>query len=615
MIKRSDPVKLVISPDNLEIEVAPQANLMTELAKAGIMLTSPCGGEGTCQKCRVIVSEDVKPVPADFWLACQTKIESDLTVEVPPTSRASEMRILVGGTSRQVTFDPAITKQCVKLPDQNLQGSIAEIDLLIQALDLRADLKADYDILRKLPVVLEKSERELTAVTCQDRILDLELGDTSDCAYGVALDVGTTTIVGTLVDLSTGKDLAVASTVNRQAQHGYDVIARIKFSMEHDQGLSILQELVQESVNQVLIEVAEAAKVDLNQIYEVSIAGNTTMSHLMLGVSPESLGSLPYVPVFSDAIEVSTVDLGLKTHPEANAHFLSNIGGYVGADTVAAILATELDQANSRTRMLIDIGTNCEIVLRRGDDLFACSTPAGPAFEGAKISCGMYAGHGAIERVSLSDDCTIKTIGGGEPIGICGSGIVDIGAELLRTGIVDSTGRMLLRSELPDNLPTGLRERVIDHNGEIEYCIAEKPQVDTVSSEAQPIVFTQRDMRELQLAKAAIRSGIDVLVKEVGLSIQDLDQLLIAGGFGSYLNKANAIRLGLIPDLPHDRIKIIGNAAIAGAKLALISQEQRRGGQAIASETQHLQIAETPDFQVYFMEAMIFESGVFYDAS
>ena len=604
MIKQGDPVKLMVSPDNLEIEVAPQANLMTELAKVGVMLTSPCGGEGTCQKCRVIASEG----QANFWLACQTKIESDLAIEVPLTSRASEMRILAGGTSRKVTFAPAIVKRFAKLSNQTLQGSISEIDLLIQTLDLRADLKAGCEILRKLPIVLEKSNRALTTVTCQERILDLEPGDTSGLAYGLALDIGTTTIVGTLVDLSTGKDLAVSSTVNRQAQHGHDVIARIKFSMEKGHGLNILQELVKESVNQILIEVAETAEVDPYQIYEATIAGNTTMSHLMLGVSPESLGSLPYTPVFSNAINVSAIDIGLKTHPKANVHFLPNIGGYVGSDTIAAILATELDQIDSRTRMLIDIGTNCEIVLRRGGNLFACSTPAGPAFEGAKINCGMYAGDGAIERVSLNDDCQTKTIGGGESIGICGSGIVDIGSELLRTGIVDFTGRMLPKSELPDDLPKGLRERVIDHNGEIEYRV-------TDSTSGQPIVFTQRDMRELQLAKAAIRSGIDVLIKEVGIAVENLDQLLIAGGFGSYLNKANAIRLGLIPDLPHNRIKIIGNAAIAGAKLALISQDQRRRGQTVAGETQHLQIAETPDFQAQFIEAMIFELRDSYDSS
>ena len=604
MIKQSDPVKLMVSPDNLEIEVAPQANLMTELAKVGVMLTSPCGGEGTCQKCRVIASEG----QANFWLACQTKIESDLTIEVPLTSRASEMRILAGGTPRKVTFVPAIVKRFAKLSKQDLQGSISEIDLLIQTLDLRADLKAGCEILRKLPIVLEKSNRALTTVTCQERILDLEPGDTSGLAYGLALDIGTTTIVGTLVDLSTGKDLAVSSTVNRQAQHGHDVIARIKFSMEKGHGLNILQELVKESVNQILIEVAETAEVDPYQIYEATIAGNTTMSHLMLGISPESLGSLPYTPVFSNAINVSAIDIGLKTHPKANVHFLPNIGGYVGSDTIAAILATELDQIDSRTRMLIDIGTNCEIVLRRGGNLFACSTPAGPAFEGAKINCGMYAGDGAIERVSLDDDCQIKTIGGGESIGICGSGIVDIGSELLRTGIVDFTGRMLPKSELPDDLPKGLKERVIDHNGEIEYRV-------TNSTNGQPIVFTQRDMRELQLAKAAIRSGIDVLIKEVGIAVEDLDQLLIAGGFGSYLNKVNAIRLGLIPNLPHNRIKIIGNAAITGAKLALISQDQRRRGQTVASEIQHLQIAETPDFQAQFIEAMIFELRDSYDSS
>ena len=632
MEQRDSPIQLTILPEHQVIEVVPPTTLMGALADAGIGLTAPCAGQGTCGKCLVQVAhseaeqgsgvESLSPptglehellttsrLSAGFRIACQAQVRSDITVDIPPTSRASEMRILLGGASRKVTFEPSIVKTFVSLPPQKLEGALSEVDLLKDVLDLRADLRADYAVLSGLPIILQQrapqmaapTNRELTVITREDQIIALEPGDTTDGGYGLALDVGTTTVVGALIDLSTGKDLAVASAVNGQMQHGHDVIARIKFSTETEDGLGKLQDAARTAVNQILMKVTESARIPTGQIYEIAAVGNTTMSHLLLGISPQSLGHLPYVPVFSSALNVPAVDLDFKVNPKANVHLLPNIAGFVGADTVGAILAAGFDQPDGRTRMLADIGTNCEIVLRRGDDLFACSTPAGPAFEGAKIHHGMYAGDGAIEQVRFDEgDCTHKVIGHSPPQGICGSGLVDIGAELLRVGIVDSTGQMLPPAELPKELPQTLKERVIEREGQTEFVIA------TVANE-EPITLTQRDMRELQLAKAAIRSGIEVLLQHTGLSVGGLDELCIAGGFGSYLNKDNAIRLGLIPDMPRDRIRILGNAAIGGAKLALISQEMRRCAEIVACQAQHLQIAETPDFQTQFIEAMIFE--------
>jgi len=518
------------------------------------------------------------------------------------------MRILLGGASRKVVLEPSVVKRFVQLPSQALGGAVSEIELLRNTLDLRADLRAEPAILRELSLILHSANRGLTVIACDDRIIALEPGDTIDSVYGLALDVGTTTVVGVLMDISTGKDLAVASAVNGQTRYGHDVIARIKHSIEIDDGLAALQDAVKDTVNRIIMEVAFVANISPAEIYETTVVGNTTMSHLLLGISPRSLGHLPYVPVFSAALNVSAAELGFKVNPKANVHVLPNIAGFVGADTVGAILAAGFDEPDGRTRMLADIGTNCEIVLRHGDALYACSTPAGPAFEGAKIRHGMYAGDGAIEQIHLEEgdnplnegDCTYKVIGHKAPQGLCGSGLVDIGAELLRVGIVDLTGRMLPPEELPEELPQALKNRVIERDGQIQFVIA-------MAENGEPITLTQRDMRELQLAKAAIRTGIEVLLQHTGLSIDALDELCIAGGFGSYLNKDNAIRLGLIPDLPRNRIRIIGNAAIGGAKLALISQEMRRRAETVARQTRHLQIAETPDFQTQFMEAMLFE--------
>lgn len=608
-------MQLTILPENQVVEVVPRLALMDAIAEAEIALTAPCAGEGTCGKCRVNVRANTgveKPTTLELELlttdqlrdglrlACQAQICADTTVEIPPTSRASEMRILLGGASRKVALEPGTVKRFVRLPSQKLEGAISEIDLLIKTLDLRADLRADYGILQELSLILQKTNRELTVVACDDRVIALEPGDTANGVYGLALDVGTTTGVGILIDLATGKDLAVASAVNRQTQYGHDVIARIKFSSENQDELAKLSEAARDTVNQILMEVTESAQISADQIYEIAIVGNTTMSHLLLGISPQSLGRLPYVPVFSTDLNIPAAELGFKINPKANVHILPNIAGFVGGDTVGAILAGGLDEPDGRIRMLVDIGTNCEIVLRRGDELYACSTPAGPAFEGAKIRHGMFAGDGAIEQIHLDENCTYKAIGGKIPQGICGSGLVDVGAELLRVGIVDSTGRMLPAEELPAELPQALKNRVVEREEQIEFVIA-------VAENGEPIVLTQRDMRELQLAKAAVRSGIEVILQSIGLSAADLDELCIAGGFGSYLNKDNAVRLGLIPDLPRNRIRIVGNAAIGGAKLALISQEMRRKAETVARQIQHLQIAETPDFQNQFMEAMMFE--------
>jgi uncharacterized 2Fe-2S/4Fe-4S cluster protein (DUF4445 family) len=301
----------------------------------------------------------------------------------------------------------------------------------------------------------------------------------------------------------------------------------------------------------------------------------------------------------SHGFNVDAGTLGIHIHPSANIHVLPGIAGFVGADTVAAILAAGMDEDHGDVRMLADVGTNCEIVLRHGSRLIACSTPAGPAFEGARIRNGMYAGPGAIERVRLDEDCALRVIGRIPPQGICGSGLVDLGAELLRVGIMDETGRLLDDPELDGRISFSLRRRLVETDGERSFVVAE-------TEEGNPLVLTQRDIRELQVAKAAIRSGVEVLLDAAGLCPEDVSTLYLAGGFGSYLNRAHALYLGMIPDMPVDRIRFTGNAAAVGARLALVSQEMRRRAEQVARHAEHLQIADTPDFQFRFAEAMLF---------
>jgi len=607
--------ELTIQPENKKIIVPSNTTLLEAITGAGINITAACGGKSSCGKCRVIIADGNLPLPTDaelsiltekqlrsgMRLACRAQINSDIVITIPDTSRSVEVRILMAGASHQVELAPNVSKHYVELPTQNLTESVSLFDHMCSELNI-CELSTDLNLLQILPNVLHWSNK-ITAVICGNKIIALEQGDTTNRCYGVALDIGTTTIVGALIDLTTGDDIETVSLVNPQSQHGHDVISRINFTIEDKNGLDELQTAVIGAINKILASLTRASNVKPDEIYEVTVVGNSTMFHLLLGIHPRSLGTMPYVPVVSRSVDVNAIDLGiLHVNPKANVHVLPNIAGFVGADSVGAILAANFDKAEDDSiRIMADMGTNCEIILRQHDQLFACSAAAGPAFEGAKIKHGMYAGPGAIESVSLNDDCEYKTIGSVAPKGICGSALVDLGAELLRVGIVDAMGRMLDRNELNDKISPQLQQRIIRNENDetLEFVIARAANND-------PITLTQRDVRELQLAKAAIRTGIEVLLRQAELQLDDIDELCIAGGFGNYINKENAIRLGLIPQLPLERIKFVGNAAFAGAKMALISRDIRERAENVARNTHHLQIADTPDFQTLYMESMIF---------
>ena len=604
--------QLVLLPEKRSCEVPPGTTLRDALVLLDVDLIVPCGGEGTCGKCRVEASGEISPLTSSerallspeqleegIRLACQARLSGQVQVSVPASSRPPDMRILPGGTMRQIQAEPAVLKKVVQPTPQTLDDPHARLEHLRRGGDLRADLHAGIDLLRRLPNILDSAAGEVTAVLRDDLLLDVEAGDTSGRCFGLALDLGTTTVVASLADLQSGRELAHAVTVNQQTSFGHDVVGRINATLEQEDGLERLQQAARSSLENVIAQVLEKSGVDRREIYEATLVGNATMTHLFLGIDPASLGKLPYVATVGDAVVEPARLLGLDLHPAARLYVLPNIAGFVGADTVGAILAAGLDEDDGRIRLLADIGTNCEIALRLKDRLLVTSTPAGPAFEGARITCGMYAAAGAIEKVRIDDDVSCKTIGGETPRGLCGSGLVDASAELLRVGIVDSTGRMLPLEELDGNLNANLQSRLIEAENGMAFVLA-APDPDS------PIVLTQRDVRELQLAKGAIRSGVDLLLEHAGLSVDDLDEFCIAGGFGSYIDKANAMRLGLIPELPQEKLNFIGNGALVGARLALLSRTLRRRGDQVARQSEHLQLADTPDFQMRFSEAMLF---------
>ena len=600
--------QVALLPENREGHVVPGTPLRDALALLNLEVLSPCGGEGTCGKCRVQVDGPGLESPGraerallsaeqlreGIRLSCQARVCGPVQVQVPPGSRAAPMRILPGGADRKIRIEPAVCKQAIQLLPQTLSEPYARLEHLRRSGDLRADLRAVTELLPQLPQLLDGAESTITAVIREDRLLALEPGDTSPRCFGLALDLGTTTVVAALTNLNSGRQLGFAATVNQQTAEGHDVIARINATIEEEDGLQKLQAAARASLDQAITQVLAQEQVEPREVYEATLVGNTTMVHLYLGISPASLGHLPYVGLVGDAVDLPAREVGLQLHPSAQVHILPGIAGFVGADTVAAALAAGFDEDDGRIRMMADIGTNCELVLRRGERLLVTSTPAGPAFEGARINCGMYAGPGAIEAVTLDGDVHCKVIGRQEPRGLCGSGLVDVGAELLRNELIDETGRLLDSDELGDQVAEALKRRLVPREEGLSFVLAES------------VVLTQRDIRELQLAKASIRTAVDLLLEKAELAAADIDEFVLAGGFGNYIDKGNAMHLGLIPELPPEKIRFIGNGALVGARLALLSRTLRQRGLQIAQCSEHLQLAGTPDFQTRFTEALLF---------
>ena len=600
-------------PDGKTVSVEEGATITKAAALAGININSPCGGEGRCGKCKVLVKgQNLKPpqklekdslsddeVKEGYRLACQVKITCDMIVQVPKDSRLDESKILSEGSGQKVELSPAVSKVYLELKEQTLEDQVADFTTLKRALNPEIpDLWADLKILRKIPSLIREAKFKATLILDGSRLIDIEKGDTTKKKYGVAIDIGTTTVVCTVVDLNTGDNIGVASALNTQAVHGADVISRINYSSENVNGLEELGDRVMQVIRQIIEYACTESHVELNNVYETTIVGNTTMTHLFLKIPVRNLAVMPYVPVMSDPVELTASELGFNINPNANVYVLPNIAGFVGADTVGVILAAALEKSDT-IKLAIDIGTNGEVMLGSKDRLLTCSCAAGPAFEGAMITHGMRAAPGAIERVQLDDKPICKVIEGGNPVGMCGSGLIDVIAEMLRLGIVDSTGRMTPADELGAQVSPGLKEYIGKND---EY----GPHLVLSKSNGREVVITQKDIRQVQLAKGAIRAGVEILMKQLGIKAEDISEVLLAGAFGNYIRKENAIRMGLIPDFPLEKVKFIGNAAAAGAKMALMSREARKNAKIISENTEYIELATDPNFQNEFMEAMMF---------
>lgn len=591
-------------PDNRVVTIHSGATLLEAAGQAGILLTSPCGGIGRCGKCRVELLPSEKEV-----MACQYLVEHDLEVRVPDESRLLRQQILQHGIGRDMPLDPLVQKVFVGGPWRGAEAFCESIsnqsNLCVhiegpveRQLEQRASGQGQAPGVTALLFAMSSDEHPQGSSHPCYRLAGIESGDTSCTLYGAAADIGTTTVVVNLVDLRTGKVVATASGANPQARYGADVISRIHYAGTPE-AATRLQRSIVDCLNMLIGEAAQAAGISRSCVYEAVAAGNTTMNHLLLKLPVTQLGQAPYRAYSLFSCDRPAAELGLAIHPEGQLYTIANIAGFVGSDTVAAALAAGMDIPEGAT-LLVDIGTNGELVLAAGEMLWAASCAAGPALEGAGITFGSPAQDGAIQRV-LADEKDIDTdvIGGFEARSICGSGLIDAVAVLLDLGIVDDTGRFAERETIFPPLPKAIAQRLTEYEGQPAFRLSR-------ADATRPVVLTQKDLRQFQLAKAAIRAGIVLVCEAAGLPEEKLGRILLAGAFGNYIRRESAVRVGLLPGPGVERIRFVGNAAGAGATMILISRRAREMASQLARRIHYVEIAHQARFQEAFSSCLLF---------
>jgi uncharacterized 2Fe-2S/4Fe-4S cluster protein (DUF4445 family) len=604
--------RVTFLPDEAETRVPAGTTIYQAAAWAGRAIDSTCGARATCGKCRVRLREDVPPataadlehldagaIAAGWRLSCTAELRGDAVVEIPRLMAAP--RTVMAGTGRPVLLDANVHQVRLRLAEPDLGDQRSDLDRVRDALrGAGFACSADLDLLRLMPGALRRSRFDVTAVLCGDRLIDLEPGEATGGCFGIALDLGTTTIVGTLLDLLDGSTRATAAALNAQAVHGADVLSRISHAMSTPRGLSELRDLAVSSINGIVETLAGRSGVAADRIYEMTVAGNATMVHLLLGVDPEPLSIAPFTPAFTGPLALPARELGIGLHPKGLVYLFPALGAYVGGDIVAGLLATSLPR-DPRLRLFVDVGTNGEIALGSERRVVATAAPAGPAFEGAEIACGMRAVPGAIEEVRIEGDAVeLRTIGDRPPAGLCGSGLIDAAAELHRRGVIDSGGKMLSPDRARREMPRALAERVIEIDGVRAFVLAGDP------GGGERVVLTQKDVRQLQFAKGAIATGIQVVMKEMRVTAGDLDEVLLAGAFGAYIRPESARAIGLVPAVRDGSVRAVGNAAGEGARIALLSMRERGAAEAMTRRVEYLELSGRSDFNDLFMAALGF---------
>jgi uncharacterized 2Fe-2S/4Fe-4S cluster protein (DUF4445 family) len=603
-------------PDEKSVEIAPGKTIIEAATAAGVPINSICGGDGVCGKCRVIVrSGKVTAEPNEFLtrreiqrgvaLACQTYPDGDVVVEVPLESRIGAVPRLAAedaarfapvsqwvGEGAPYAYEPLSRKDYLEVPPPTLDDNISDQERIYRELRRRRDIpimQTGLSILRQMPGLLRAGNWRVTVTMGQRggtvEVVQIEPGDTSSRNYGVAVDVGTTTVDAHLVDLGSSETVGAQAKYNSQISYGEDIISRIMYA-NTDEKLHTLRQCVVNDINDLIAGLTVETKTRLQDISYVMCAGNTTMTHLLLGLDVANIRREPYVPSALFAPVIRAAEVGIKINARGLLGVVPSVASYVGGDLVADVLVSGMNDSDE-VSMLVDMGTNGEIVIGNREWLACCSASAGPAFEGGGITCGMRATHGAIEHIAFEDGCqTAKcgVIGGAKPLGLCGSGLIDLVAELLRVGCIDRTGRFV---------PEVCGARLSRDGGQAEFVVL--PGSGTALG--RDIVITEADIASFIRAKGAIYTAAEALLRHTGLDFTDIRHVYVAGGFGSYLDVRKAIRIGLLPDLPIDRFQFIGNGSLQGAKMALLSRQafdvmEKR----IAPNMTHFELSTDPQF-------------------
>ena len=627
-------IKVTFLPEQRNIEVKKETRILDALNKAGIDIDVPCGGEGTCGKCKILIVKGAPPagsvekkfltdkeIAEGYRLACQTKLIQDTIIEIPSEVRLNLKEFLLSrakgdvcNTSNVFHPDNNLRKIYIELERPSINNQVSDWENIKDVLSQKkinnepvpANLSVPLQILQKIPILIREADYKITVTLFQNRIIDIEKGDTTDDNYGIAFDIGTTTVAGYLINLITGKEIAVVAKSNPQIKYGDDTISRIGFIKKANHGLQKLQEEIIGVINEIITESSRKAKIDKKNIYKSVFVGNTCMHHILLGINPVNLAPSPYIPVIRESLNLKAADIsGLCLNQTAEVFILPNISAFVGADITAGIITNSLYK-KGKAILLVDLGTNGEIVLGAQGELLACSTAVGPAFEGARISSGMRAAKGAIDKVKIENDAIVyRVIEDGKIRGLCGAGLIDIIAELLRLGIINRSGKLLDRKECSSIVNKEIKKRILEGENGNKFLLAKGEK----TLKGKDIYLTQKDIREVQLAKAAVNAGIKILLREAGISAADINEILVAGAFGNFIDKKNAVRIGLIPDLSLIKIKNVGNAAGKGAELALCSDEKRLLSERIYKQVNYIELSSNPDFQKEFISEIFFNKS------
>lgn len=607
-------MKITFLPQGIGHHFEPGKTVLELASESEIPIDGNCAGAGTCGKCKIKLIEGNVPEPDDkelerlteyevtngFRLACRLKPESDLVVEVSLVEETAKRKTKIMNLPKGFVFEGTYKQLAFMLPPVTLDHQKSDMERLQAACNIPNLQVLDATVLSQLSSCAQE-KKIIGAILRENELIDIESGQQEGSCYGIAFDIGTTTVVAHLWNLFTGELVGIRAVANPQGFYGADVISRISFAGEDQKNLELLQKRIVDSLNGMVADFVREYGIDRNRLMEFIVAGNTTMSHLLLGVDPSRLAVAPFVPVFVNGLTGNASDLGLDGHRRAIYHLMPNIAGHVGSDIVAGILASEiLEPETEGIHLMMDIGTNGEIVLAGKGRALACSTAAGPAFEGASIYQGMRAAEGAIEKVHIGEDVDLQVIGDCFPRGICGSGIIDAVAELLRLELVDKTGKFVKLEKLRENkVPETIVQRFRKGSNGMEFVLAYNDQYED-------IVILQKDVREVQLAKAAIHAGVVIMMKEMGITIQDLSQIHIAGAFGNYISIESGVIIGLLPDMERSRIISEGNAAGIGACMTLLSKEVRKKAGQFARSIQHMELSAREDFTDEYIKAMKF---------